>query len=100
MQAFTDITVILLSGSTPLDSLNSVIRAYSSQYDDVSADGRNWLNYLHRRNSLVHEYYNYEFLSDELKTILINCESGIFELIENIEKHVEEENKMQCVINK
>lgn len=100
VQAFTDIAVVLLEGSTPLDTLSSVIRAYSSTYDDLSRDAGKWLDFLHRRNSLVHEYYNYEFLSDELKTALTNYDTGILELVDSLELHVKEENKLQVEIKK
>lgn len=101
VQAFLDIAVGLSSvDGHYFDTLRGAIKYYANYGEKLSTEGRNWLIFLQRRNDLVHEYYNLEFLNEELKKTLKDNLQGVMELVEALERSVAATDTAGLVIKK
>ena len=105
VQAFVDVVSVIYincekGSNIHTESLRSVIRFFTSYGFQYSADCGKWIEFLIRRNDLVHEYYNYEFLNEELKSSLVTYEDCIMELIGVLDKIVVELGIGNTVIRK
>ena len=83
---------IHVSGIIPIN-----VNEYYSNYSD---DCRKWIEFLQRRNDLVHEYYNYEFMADELKTALLNYSDCVQELVDSLYENAKQQGILSFAIRK
>lgn len=97
VQAFLDVVIVLCPGR--IDSLRSAIRAFRSEFD-LPYDLNRWTEFLIRRNDLIHDYFNYEFLNVELENALHNYLDCATELIDFLERELEAKNLMHREIRK
>ena len=105
VQAFIDIVSVLFVNDRStkmqkISSLRQTIRYFEASYIDYSDECRHWLEFLQRRNELVHEYYNYEFLNEELKRALTNYSSGIMELVEYLRSILQNAELLEAIVKK
>lgn len=94
VQAFMDIVPILAisegdARAYQFDSLRSCLRYVLSSFSDISMDCKAWLEFLQRRNEIEHEYYNYAYFNEVLKSTLLNYSDGIMELVEYCQKVID-----------
>lgn len=82
------------------DSLRSVIRNYTSEFTDLDNDTNGWLSFCQRRNDLIHQYYNYDFMNEELIDALANYNKGVLGLVEHLNSKCMEAGILKMVINK
>lgn len=105
VQAFLDVAAVLYANSEKsrgekLTSIRQAIRFYTSSYTNYSDDCGRWIEFLQRRNELIHEYYNYEFMTDELKTALLNYSDCVQELVDSLYENAKEQGLLSFVIRK
>lgn len=75
------------------------VRAFRSEFD-LPYDLNRWTEFLIRRNDLIHDYFNYEFLNVELENALHNYLDCATELIDFLERELEAKNLMHREIRK
>lgn len=105
VQAFLDVTAVMYANTDKsrgekLMSIRHAIRFYTSNYSNYSDACGKWIEFLQRRNELIHEYYNYEFMTEELKTALLNYSDCVLELVDSLYQNVKNEGLLQFVIRK
>lgn len=99
VQAFIDITMVVLDVGV-CDSLRHIIREYTSTYLDLNYETAKWLDFCQRRNDLIHRYYSYDFMNEELLSALTTYEEGVMGLVNHIRRKCIEANKLTSVIIK
>ena len=99
VQAFIDVTLTLLD-MRMCDSLRSIIRNYTSEFTDLDDDTNGWLSFCQRRNDLILQYYNYDFMNEELISALANYNKGVLGLVEHLNSQCVEAGILNVVINK
>lgn len=97
VQTFMDCAIVLCE--TPSGTLRGLIRAFLSQYS-LDNNIRSWVEFLIRRNDLIHDYLSYDFLNDELYSALVNYNQCILELAQFINQELQEKNLLEVKIRK
>lgn len=97
VQTFMDCVIVLCD--SPTSTLRGLIRFFLSQYD-LDADTKSWVEFLIRRNDLVHDYLSYDFLNEELYNALLNYNSCVVKLAEFIRSEIQCKNLMEVKIRK
>lgn len=105
VQAFLDVTAVLYANSEKsrgekLTSIQQAIRFYVLCYSNYSDDCRKWIEFLQRRNDLIHGCYNYEFRADELKTALLNYSDCVQELVDSLYENAKQQGILSFAIRK
>lgn len=103
VQAFLDIVAALISmdvAGRKVTSLSQAIRYYTSSREGISVDCLKWIEYLQRRNELMHEYYNYEFMNYELRSTLQNYGDCVKELVNMLEEDVKNAGCSKLRVNR
>lgn len=80
-----------------LSTLRAVIRYFTS-YCEVPESCQRWVEYLQKRNELVHEYNSYEFMTDELYSAVLNHVDDIVFLVDYLLKLATERNLLHSVM--
>lgn len=97
VQTFMDCAIVLCE--TPSGTLRGLIRAFLSQYS-LDNNTRSWVEFLIRRNDLIHDYLSYDFLNDELYSALVNYNQCILELAQFVNQELQEKNLLEVKIRK
>ena len=105
VQGFLDVVAVLFVASEKTSgekicSLRQAIRFYTSTYTNYSEDCGNWIEFLQRRNELIHEYYNHEFLNEELRIALSKYSDCVKELIVSLHENAAAGDLLEKVIRK
>lgn len=84
---------------SPANSLRSLIRSFTSKYD-LNRELNGWVEFLVRRNDLIHDYLGKEFLKEELYNALLNYEDCVMELVDFIEAELKSKNLLDVRVHK
>lgn len=105
VQALMDITPILAipegdADAYQFDSLRACLRYILSSFPNLSSDCKKWVEFLQQRNEIEHEYYNYEYFNEVLRTSLLNYSDGVMELVNFCREVVDTNNLSQLRVTR
>lgn len=84
---------------SPANSLRSLVRSFTSEYD-LSRELNAWVEFLVRRNDLIHDYLGRDFLNEELYNALFNYEDCVMELVDFIENELKEKGLLNVKVHR
>lgn len=97
VQTFMDCVIVLCD--CPSTTLRGLVTSFLSTYN-LSNDLECWVQFLVRRNDLIHDYLSYDFLNEELYNALVNYNKCVIELAQFIQKELQRNNLMEVKIRK
>ena len=97
-QVFKDLLVVICNDYV-ITELNGTIRAFVSKFNPKEPE-LSFVNFLVERNSLVHEYYNREFLDERVRIVLSNYLDGALGVVQILGDYVKEKGISDLVIKK
>ena len=97
VQTFVDAVSALCYN--PANSLRSLVRSFTSEYD-LNTELNAWVEFLIRRNDLIHDYLGRDFLNEELYNALLNYEDCVIELVDFIEAGLKSKNLLNVKVHK
>lgn len=97
-QIFLDL-VLVVCEDYAVNSLNSAVRAFISKFEPDEPE-LSFVNFLNERNSIVHEYYNREFLEERIRSLLSNYMDGALGVVTIFEKYVTKNHLADVKIRK
>ncbi len=86
-----------------LDKDTKLRRAISEFIDmDISSDKEtiNFLNNLHLRNEIIHDYFNYDTVEEEIIRIMYNYATQPIRVVEDIREYCEDKGFLDLVVYK
>lgn len=97
VQAFMDCAIVLCDSSST--TLRSLIRSFLSEYE-MLGDMKSWVEFLIRRNDLIHDYLSYDFLNDELYNALLNYSDCVIELADFIQRELKNKGLLDTKVRR
>lgn len=97
-QVFLDLTLVICADDA-ISSLSSAVRAFNSKFSPKEPE-RSFIAFLNERNSIVHEYYNREFLNDRIITLLTNYADGALGVADMLNDYAIKNNLLDVKIRK
>ncbi len=97
-QAFLDLVLVICDDKV-VSSLGSAVRAFVSKFDPKEPE-RSFVDFLNERNSIIHEYYNREFLDERIRVLLSNYVDGALGVVKIFEMYVCENDLATVKIRK
>ena len=98
VQVFIDIVLIVCDDSV-VNSLGSAVRAFISKFNPKEPE-LSFVNFLNERNSIIHEYYNREFLDERIRMLLSNYADGALGIVRILDTYVTENDLIDVLIKK
>ena len=97
VQTFMDCVIVLCD--SPSGTIRSLIRSFLFKYE-LDEDMRSWVEFLIRRNDLIHDYLSYDFLNEELYNALLNYSQCALKLAQFISQEMQHRNLLEVKIRK
>lgn len=98
VQVFIDIVLVVCDDSV-VNSLGSAVRAFISKFNPKEPE-LSFVNFLNERNSIIHEYYNREFLDERIRVLLSNYADGALGIVRILDAYVMETGLTDVLIKK
>lgn len=83
----------------PANSIKSLVRSFTSEYG-LNTELKAWVEFLVRRNDLIHDCFGRVFLNEELYNALLNYEDCVIELVDFIESELKSKNLLDVKVHK